>query len=152
MTGRWNGGRQEVAFYGEIVSAMPAGLTPRCFEADWNEHTQDWRLLLEDLTDSHQIATTWPLPPTREQCEKIIGTWARFHAHWWDDPRLGASIGRWADTAAVEGYLRRLAERIGQFADRLGDRLPRERRHFLESLLAEAPAQSRIPMDMIRQG
>ncbi len=128
-----------MAFYTQIARATPAGLVPRCFEAEWNEDTKHWRLFLEDLTDSHQIATTWPLPPTREQCEKIIRTWARFHAHWWDDPRLGASIGRWGDGAAVEGFLRHFAERIAQFSDRLGDRLPRQRREFYESLLDYAP-------------
>ena len=35
LTGAGNGGRQEVAFYTEIASAMPAGLVPRCFEAEW---------------------------------------------------------------------------------------------------------------------
>lgn len=139
LTGGWNGGRQEVAFYAQIATAMPAGLVPRCFEAEWDEDTRHWRLLFEDLTDSHQIASTWPLPPTQEQCEKIIRTWASFHAHWWDDPRLGASIGGWGDGAAVEGFLRHLAERIAQFAGRLGDRLPRQRREFYESLLDSAP-------------
>jgi Phosphotransferase enzyme family len=139
LIGAWNGGRQEVAFYTEIASAMPAGLVPRCFEAEWDEDTKHWRLLLEDLTDSHQIATTWPLPPTREQCEKLIRTWARFHAQWWDDPRLGVSVGRWGDAAAVDGFLRGLAEKVAQFADRLGDRLPRERRNLYESLLDRAP-------------
>ncbi|MGA7195881.1 MAG: aminoglycoside phosphotransferase, partial [Roseiarcus sp.] len=139
LTRAWNGGRQEVAFYTEIASAMPAGMVPRCFEAEWDEDTKHWRLLLEDLTDSHQIATTWPLPPAREQCEQIIRTWARFHAHWWDDPRLGVSIGRWGDAAAVDAFLPRFAEKVQQFADRLGDRLPRERRNLYETLLDRAP-------------
>jgi aminoglycoside phosphotransferase (APT) family kinase protein len=73
------------------------------------------------------------------QCEKIIGTWARFHAHWWDDPRLGVSVGDWNDDAAVKAFLRRFADKVGQFADRLADRLPRERHDLLESLLAHAP-------------
>lgn len=51
LTRAWNGGRQEVAFYTEIASAMPAGMVPRCFEAEWDEDTKHWRLLLEDLTD-----------------------------------------------------------------------------------------------------
>ena len=139
LTGGWSGGRQEVAFYALIASAMPAGLVPRCFEAEWNEDTNDWRLILEDLTNSHQIATTWPLPPTKEQCVKILGTLARFHAQWWDDPCLGVSIARWGDAAAVDGFLRRFADKFAQFADRLGDRLPRERRDLYESLLTQAP-------------
>jgi hypothetical protein len=33
------------------------------FEAHWEAETETWRLLLEDLTESHYIATVWPLPP-----------------------------------------------------------------------------------------
>jgi Phosphotransferase enzyme family len=139
LTAGWNGGRQETAFYTQVAAAMPAGLVPRCFEAVWNENTNDWRLLLEDLTDSHQIATTWPMPPTKEQCERILRAWARFHAFWWDDPRLGVSIGSWGDDAAVDGFLRHFAERVSLFADRLGDRLPMERRELYERLLDRAP-------------
>ena len=139
MTGAWNGGRQEVAFYTQVAAATPAGLLPRCFEAQWDEETKHWRLLLEDLTDSHLIATTWPLPPNLAQCESIIAARARFHAHWWDDPRLGASIGAWGDADAVDGFLKRLAGKFAQFVDRMGDRLSSGRRDLYESLLAAAP-------------
>ena len=135
----WNGGRQEVAFYRQIAAAMSAGLVPRCFEGEWDGATNDWRLILEDLSESHFIATAWPLPPSLEACGDIVRTWARFHGAWWDDPRLGASIGAWADAAAIEAYLRRLAEKFAEFADRLGDRLPRERRDLYEALLGRAP-------------
>jgi hypothetical protein len=65
------------------------GLVPRCFEAFYDVDTRDGYLLLEDLTDSHVIATVWPLPPTMEQCERILQARARFHAAWWDDPSPG---------------------------------------------------------------
>src|SRR5262249_35566839 len=54
---KWNSGRHEVAFYRKIASAMPAGLVPHCFEAVWEEDSKDWHLLLEDLTDTHAIAS-----------------------------------------------------------------------------------------------
>src|SRR4029079_1113010 len=87
----WNAGRQEVAFYRDLATGMPARLVPRCFEAHWDPDTNAWHLLLEDLTDSHAIATVWPLPPTMEQCKSILQARARAHAAWWDDPRLGVS-------------------------------------------------------------
>jgi hypothetical protein len=62
------------------------------FEAHWDTETETWRLLLEDLTETHYIATTWPLPPTMEQCAKMVERRARFHAAWWDDP---GSAYRW---------------------------------------------------------
>ena len=82
----WSAGRQEVAFYTRVAPAMPSLLVPRCFDAAWNEDTREWHLILEDLTNSHAVATTWPLPPTAEQCRMIVRAWARFHAsselHW----------------------------------------------------------------------
>lgn len=60
----WSGGRQEVAFYARVAPAMPGHLVPRCFEGHLDEETKTWHLVLEDLTDSHVIATVWPLPPT----------------------------------------------------------------------------------------
>jgi hypothetical protein len=132
-------GRREVAFYTDIAAAMSARLVPRCFEAHCDAETETWRLLLEDLADTHVIATTWPLPPTIEQCDAIVDARARFHAAWWDDPRLGISVGKWEDAKALDGFLQELAERLARFADRVGDTLPRERRELYEQLLGAAP-------------
>jgi hypothetical protein len=133
------GGRREVEFYREVAAAMATPPVPRCFEAHWDADPKAWHLVLEDLTDSHFIATTWPLPPTREQCERILGALARFHAGWWDHARLGVSVGRWLDPDAMNGYLRGLAGKYEAFADRLGDRLSAERRALYEKFLAAAP-------------
>jgi hypothetical protein len=135
----WNSGRQEVAFYDRVAAAMAARLVPRCFEASWNAETNAWHLLLEDLTDSHVVATAWPLPPTIEQCESIVRARARFHAAWWDDRRLGASIGTWLDDEALDQQMKRLADHFVRFADRLGDGLSRERRALYERVLDAAP-------------
>jgi hypothetical protein len=139
VDGGWNGGRHEVAFYDQVASAMPSVVAPRCFEAFSDADTHDWHLLLEDLSDSHVIATAWPLPPTMEQCERILQAHARFHAAWWDDPRLGASVGTWTDVDATDRDLRAFAERFARFADHMGDRLTRERRDLFERLLDAAP-------------
>ena len=91
----WDAGHQEVAFCNDVAAIMQVELVPRCFEANWEPDTRAWHLLLEDLTDSHLIATTWPVPPSTEECEKIVCARARFHAQWWDDPRLGSTVGTW---------------------------------------------------------
>lgn len=132
-------GRREVEFYTEVAAVMSPCLVPRCFEAVWDPNTKAWHLLLEDLTDSHVIATTWPLPPTMEQCERIVRALARLHAEWWDDPRLGASVGTWLDGEAINQLLQRFADQFKLFTDRLGDCLPRERRDLYESFLDAAP-------------
>ena len=137
--GSWTAGRQEVAFYTQVAAAMSERLVPRCFDASWDADTNAWHLLLEDLTDSHVGATTWPLPPTTDQCEKILQTLARIHAQWWDNSRLGVSIGTWLDHGAINQYLQRFTDRFERFTNRLGDRLPRERRDLYEQFIDAAP-------------
>lgn len=135
----WNAGRQEVAFYTEVAPLMSARLTPRCFEGSWDEQTHAWHLLLEDLTDTHHIATVWPLPPSCEQSKSIVGALASAHAAWWDNPRLGNSVGAWLDVDATDRVTQQFAEHYVRFSDQLGDRLPGERRDLYRRFIDAAP-------------
>ncbi len=138
--GTWNAGRQEVAFYTQVAAATSALLVPRCFDANWDSDTNAWHILLEDLSESHVLATQWPLPPTMAQCETILRARAQFHAAWWDDSRLGVSVGSLPDTDALHRKVQTFAETFTRFADRIGDRLPRERRDLFERLFDAAPS------------
>ncbi len=131
-----SGGKREVAFYTHVTPAMSGRFVPRCFEAFSDADTNAWHLLLEDLAETHFISAPWPLPPKTEQCDSIVITRARFHAEWWDDPRLGEDVGAWPDTDA---YLRALDSQIVKFFDSMGERLSRERRDFFAQLLDAAP-------------
>jgi hypothetical protein len=134
---RWNGGPNEVAFYTRIAAAMMGRVVPRCFEADCDAQTSEWHLLLEDLTESHFTLGNWPMPPTLAQTEQIIAARARFHAAWWDDPRLGVSIGTWFDPG--DEQLKVFAQQVASFADRVGDRLSPERRDLYRRLIDAGP-------------
>jgi hypothetical protein len=132
--------RREIAFYREIATATSAQLVPRCFEAVDATGITAWHLLLEDLTDTHFIATEWPLPPTLAQCEIIAQALAHFQGLWWDSPHLGASIGVWHDAEAIDRSLRIFAEKFARFTDRFfGEFVPFERRKLYERLLDQAP-------------
>jgi hypothetical protein len=131
----WFAGRSEVAFYRDIAPQMAPGTIPRCFEANYDEGTKVWHLLLEDLTDTHMIATTWPLPPQAAQCETIVASLARAHASWWNDHRLGKEFGGIPDA----GFFDRFTERFAKFRDRHGDRLSQDRCDLYLKLLAAAP-------------
>ncbi len=132
-------GRQEVAFYTTVAAAMPPGLVARCFDAAFDPETRAWHLLLEDLTESHHVATTWPLPPTTRQCERMLHALARFHAAWWDHPDLGVAVGAWPDASGADAHVQKLAELFTAFGDRLGDRLSGERRDLYARLIDAAP-------------
>ncbi|MBV8398299.1 MAG: hypothetical protein JOZ17_06125 [Acetobacteraceae bacterium] len=62
---------REVLFYDTVAPATLPGPLLRCFDAGQSPQTKAWHLLLEDVTDSHRIATEWPLPPTEPQCRAI---------------------------------------------------------------------------------
>ena len=146
----WNGASQEVAFYRDVAATMSARLTPSCFEAHADSTTKTSHLLLEDLTDSHSIATQWPLPPSLAQSETIVDALARFHAAWWDDRRLGDPIGAWPDVANTEARMQRLADAFAGAAGRLGDSLTDERRSLYERFLDAAPRLSAARFDAHR--
>jgi hypothetical protein len=132
-------GRKEVEFYNQVAAATIPRLVPRCFEASWDPEAKTWHLLLEDLTDSHLVVAEWPVPPTVEQCGRIVETYARFHAFWWNDARLGTSIGTFLDAGALDVFLGAFTGWFESFVDRLGDRLSPERRRLYERLIAAAP-------------
>jgi hypothetical protein len=134
----WFIGHYEVAFYRDVAPAMPPGIVPRCFEASRDEETRAWHLLLEDLTDTHSIATAWPLPPTADACKSIVRALAGAHAAWWDDPRLGNATGKWLDADAADRD-ERLARQVAAVIDEVGDALPAERRELYRRLLDAAP-------------
>jgi hypothetical protein len=132
-------GQRECAFYTTVAVATPPGLLPRCYEAVVPPDGA-WHLLLEDLTATHEAPGDWPVPPRVERSDRIIEAHARFHAHWWDDARLGVSVGTFLDSSGrLDQTLASFAKNFASFADRLGDRLSPERRAIFEGLLVAAP-------------
>jgi hypothetical protein len=126
-------GQHEVAFYRDVAPATPPGLLPRCFDGHWDAETHGWHLLLEDLTETHFISDNWPQPPTHEENRGIVAARARFHAAWWDDKRLGGSIGTWA--GPDDPQIGKFVEIFERFAEQQGDQLSAERRDLYRRLI-----------------
>jgi thiamine kinase-like enzyme len=135
---------REVQFYNTVAPATPAGLLLCCFDAVHSPQTKAWHLLLEDVTDSHRIATEWPLPPTEPQCRMIVGTLARFHAAWWDATKGSVSVVAPPDPAMVRDIYQRIEGFWANLSDRLGDRLSADRRWIYERFLAAPPHFPRL--------
>ena len=133
-----NGGRREVEYYMRLTPSMPPGLVPRCFDGHFDEHSLIWHLLLEDLTDSHNTVTAWPLPPSRDQAIAIVTTLARWHAAWWDHPSLGDTVGTFASPEDSAERMETFAGHYDRFADSLGDRLSEERRTLYRRLIDQS--------------
>ncbi|WIW46283.1 phosphotransferase [Bradyrhizobium sp. 62B] len=133
-----NGGRREVEYYTQLAPNMPPGLVPLCFDGHFDEDSLAWHLLLEDLTDSHDVAAAWPLPPSREQTIAIVTTLARWHASWWDHPGLGDTVGTFASPEDSAERMETFAGHYDRFADSLGDRLSEERRILYRRLIDQS--------------
>lgn len=70
---------------------------------------------------------------------KVSSAHGRGSAFWWDDARLGTTVGTWQDAGATEQSFKRLVEQYGSFADDLVDRLSTERREHYARLFDAAP-------------
>jgi Phosphotransferase enzyme family len=123
----------EVTFYRQAAPLTPAGLLPRCYDAEVTE--SGVRVLLEDLSDTHRIVTTWPLPPSVEVCERIVDTWAAFHGFWCRHPSLGHGVGTFLDEAALAAFGVERRQRYARFAEALDDGLPTRARELYDRLL-----------------
>jgi thiamine kinase-like enzyme len=133
-----NSGRQEVAFYTRLAPNVPSRIVPRCYDGHFDDESQAWHLLLEDLTDSHKVAADWPLPPSRDQAMAIVTALARWHASWWDHPGLGETVGSWMSIDDTVGLMETFAGHYDRFADLLGDRLSEERRILYRRFIEKA--------------
>jgi thiamine kinase-like enzyme len=135
----WNAGAHEVDFYAQVAVATPTGLLPRCFDGVSDRDGASWHLLLEDLTDTHYICTTWPLPPSFNDSIRIIQARACFHAAWWDHPSLGVSVGNWASPEDLDDLLQEFEKKFAQFVERTADLVTPDRRLLYERLMQAAP-------------
>jgi hypothetical protein len=75
----------EVSFYQELSDRPGIGV-PRCYFAGMNEERSGFLLLLEDLRDGafgDQLVGCAP-----DQARHALAELARFHAYWWNHPRL----------------------------------------------------------------
>jgi hypothetical protein len=113
-------GEREVAFYRQVAPLMPGGPLPRCYDAECSSGR--FHLLLEDLSETHAVLD-WPLPPSVAVCERIVDTWATFHAFWWRHPRLGRDVGAFLDEGALARLGAESSQRYARFREVLGDRL-----------------------------
>lgn len=142
-------GRGEIAFYRTGAPAMADPPVPRCYDAAFEDATQRFHLLLEDLSESHRELSDYPLPPTIVESEGIVTAFARVHAAMWGDPRIGNGIGPGLPDPDL--YVTHLGPLFARFADALGDRLSSERRQRCERMLAARPLITKrfsVPKDL----
>ncbi len=123
--------KKEYDFYQRVAAEMNNPPVPRCYDMFYHTELGKLHILMDDLSRSHMQAKH-PLPPTKEQSLANIITLAEFHAFWWNDPRLGKTIGKVYNDVRIQKRARILAAKLQEFMDELGDRLPLYRRSHLQ--------------------
>jgi hypothetical protein len=113
---------REVRFYDEIARTIDLRV-PRCYHGAFDPASGDYVLLLEDLAPAvvgDQLAGC-----TGETAELAIRALAKFHATWWEHPRL-ASLD-WMPGIDAEWYTQAMTQSYGDcwqpFLGLYGDRM-----------------------------
>lgn len=144
-------GRAEVAFYRQ-VGALPdhPRITVPCYAAEYDPSTGDSYLLLLDFSDTHhapltrdQQLTPGDNLPTDADAAAVVDTLARFHAYWWEHPRLGTetfAIAHWfQDDESYIGYMQKRSTAFHELMIAESDWFPAEAAEVYESVLAGMP-------------
>ena len=129
---------REVMFYTQVAIMMPESPAVRCYDAAYDAEAGSYHLLLEDVSQTH-FSVTHPLPPPRFQAEQMVDLLARFHAFWWDHPRLGEDAGALVTDCFIKNYIKLVENKFEQFVDFMGDRLSSKRKKMYEQAFARHP-------------
>ncbi|HLF91642.1 MAG TPA: aminoglycoside phosphotransferase family protein [Anaerolineales bacterium] len=124
-------GDQEVDFYTRIAPLMDPSPGIRCYHAA-NEDGLGFTILMEDLSESHESHIPSFIPPLEERGRMMVDTLARFHAFWWDHPKLGGEVGDFPTEAGLARWQEEYQGWTGEFFDEMGDRLSARERKIVE--------------------
>ena len=128
----------EIDFYRTVASKTPSPELINCYHATLASEAGESVLLLEDLSETH-LQSPQREAPSLEFSRSAVECLARFHAHWWDDPRVGTEVGKIFDAAWLESFLSDLETSVGRFLSFLRDDLSSRRRAIYKKMLAASP-------------
>ena len=80
-------GKMEVDFYKNIAPKLDKNDILDCYYSNYDKKNKIFNLVFEDLSETH-YNTQWPLPPSINNCYKVIDCLAKIHARWWDHSDL----------------------------------------------------------------
>jgi hypothetical protein len=127
----------EAHFYRTVAPLLGAPPLVRCLaaldEGDGDRET----VILEDLRATHDHPP-WPLPPSRAQCQLALDALVRVHAHWWEAPTLGHTVGQFHTSESLTSMVHGIAAHLPAFIDAVGDALTAGGRRVLERVFASS--------------
>jgi hypothetical protein len=96
------GNSSEASFYLQAAPEMWRGMQNppilHCHSALTAPDGKVYQLVLEDCMETHARRSPTMLPPTLQECERIMDALADLHAFWWDHSMFGergSSLPTW---------------------------------------------------------
>ena len=129
-----NSSKSEVEFYNSVGAEMNAAPLVRCYDAAFSPSKGRSHILLEDLFETH-FQTENGKHPSPIHSELAVKSLARFHASWWEHPKIGNGIGSVFDNQWLESFIANLKDSVTKFMIFLGsDLLPEQRKEYEQML------------------
>ncbi len=137
--------RKEVAFYRTAAEMTPIA-TPHCLAAEHDPESDDFVLLLEDLSDATVHSQLDGCPP--ELAELAVKALARHHATFWESPAFATNLS-WLpcgwDPPLPQGVQHGVATAWEPFLNAFGDRVDDDIRSVAERFPAAAAQMMTFP-------
>jgi hypothetical protein len=131
-------GKNEVEFYRCVAPEMPSPPLVKCYDAAFSPETRRSHILMQDLFATHSQPDQ-NIAPSEADTRAAIKCLAKVHAHWWNDSRLGKTVGNVFDERWLVEFLDNFRKSLGRFCDFLGDELTPEQKDIYRLMDAAAP-------------
>ena len=125
-------GEPEIIFYRELAPELPSPPMVQCLATAPPTSKQQW-LIIEDLRSSH-TNPPWPHRPSDKEVYEAVAILARLHAHWWEAPALGSTIGTQHTETSLRTMVYGFRDHLPGLLNYLGEDLPLSDRLLLEDV------------------
>ena len=132
------GDEAEPNFYRELAPSLPSPPIVKCLAIAAASSAPQW-ILLEDLRETH-TNPPWPLAPAAAHVENAVAVLAQVHAHWWESPTLGRTVGTVHTDSGLRRMVQGFAAKLPGFLDALGDTVSTDDREMLERVFTSSLA------------
>ena len=125
-------GEPELNFYRELARQLPSPPMVQCLATAPRTGKEQW-LILEDLRSSY-TNPPWPERPTDNEVYEAVAVLAHLHAHWWEAPALGSTVGTFHTGVSLRTMVYGFRDHLPGLVDDLGEDLPLCDRLLLEEV------------------
>ena len=125
-------GEPEIIFYRELASAFPSPPMVHCLATAPSTSEQQW-IILEDLRASH-TNPPWPDRPSTTEVHNAVAVLANLHAHWWEAPTLGSTVGTLHTEEKLRTMVYGFRDQVPAFFNYLGEDLSAADRLLIETV------------------